>query len=361
MQRFWSKFLTAAILGCLLTMWVLPALAYYPPLKAQAKKKRTEVTFSVKDPEIGFTFDVYYGVHDLVKRNGVLAMIQGFPGDPVNVRVTYATYDPFRKKFVTNISEQQEKYSDISQLKVADGVVAYIGTDPEGNKAFIYATYDPKEGVWRQMKWLPWHANDPAFVVTDMLIFITDAVVVYGYGITSTIGGHPGAWLFRDIYNPIYGNWYTSGEGQDSFETFGEGVDIKNFRIKNATIYYDIVAGIAGAPPYVVSETRGYDAFNDFWDHEPTRPWAHCVAQPSFGLSSPLWVWFTDQSIGDYKVKWSFGDNGKSNKRSTYHKYTSDGTYTATQELMVPLKQQEQLPTPFQLLESKKIHVGPVE
>jgi hypothetical protein len=361
MKKFWVRFITVAALGCLLSVWTLPALAYYPPLEAKAKKKRTEVTFSVNDPEIGFTFDVYYGVYDKVEKNGVLAMIQGIYEDPVNVRVTYVTYDPFRKKFMTNISDQQETYSDISQLKVVDGVVAYIGMDSEGNKAFIYATYDPKEGVWRQMKWLPYHHDVPKFVIKDLLVFITDGVVVYGNTSTYTPLNQTDVWVYADIYNPIQGNWQTGLSGIPFLLTnYGKWVDIKGFAIKNATISYDLVAGFPGVKPVAEHATWGYDYSTNHWHKNagPTNPLAYFVALPSSG-SDPLRVWFTDMSIGAYNVNWDFGDGEKDNKRSTYHKYTSNGTYTATQELGIPLPQREQLPSPFQIYYSEEIHVGP--
>ena len=185
MQRFWSRFLTAAALGCLLAVWALPALAYYPPLKIKITKRGShEVIFHAKDPQDGnWHGDTLRFVTDLVQGDGIIAMIRRPPGGEVRYDyVTYVTYDPYRKACVQNTNDQHPSgdgpYTDISQLQVADGVVAYIATDPEGKRAFVYATYDPKEGSWRQMISVP---DSAGFPVSDLWVTTADGVVVYRF------------------------------------------------------------------------------------------------------------------------------------------------------------------------------------
>ncbi|MDI6784792.1 MAG: PKD domain-containing protein, partial [bacterium] len=64
-------------------------------------------------------------------------------------------------------------------------------------------------------------------------------------------------------------------------------------------------------------------------------PLAYFVASPTSG-NPPLWVWFTDMSIGATSWSWNFGDGGSSGERSTYHIYNSYGVFTVTQSVSGP-------------------------
>jgi hypothetical protein len=168
-----------------------------------------------------------------------------------------------------------------------------------------FSTYDPAKGAWQ---------NKSLFEITAITMngfLIKDGVVVYKF--TESNGG-PG--FKATIYDPQWGYW-------DPELYAGSNTPLLALSIVNATVHYEFQDF---APDLLGYEQGG-------WDHTPTTPLAYFVAHPEAGYKPPLWVWFTDMSIGGASWNWVFGDGATGNGRSPNHTFTGAGNFKVVQNL----------------------------
>jgi hypothetical protein len=317
MRKFGFTFLAVTIFGWLLALMAFPALAYYPPLQATlfVEPLKVGVTYKVDDPKRGHVeYSAKYWentVVDCKQDNGVMAWIFHHPTGVYYV--IYCVYDPFQGGF---IEDAGGPFTQVSQLTVQDGVVAYAAPEPGAVPGARYATYDPIKG-WQHRTWL----QDDGF--TNLrLVGNKDGVVLRLQDLDSP--SIIGKALEADIYDAALGRWdnhilFADQEPYNSLLSYG---------ISNATItitYNSMVYGL-------VTETHGYDYSLEDWYLGYTKPMAYFVAQPTSG-PAPLWVWFTDMSIAGTTWNWYFGDSGSSTSRSPYHSYQHRGSYWVGQSV----------------------------
>ena len=313
MRKPWLPSLTIAAVGGLLLLLASPAWTYYPPVAATATYTPSSLTLQVYNPKTQTGFSETYNLGpgnefvNLQQQNGVIAwVLQSGP----DYYVTCCTYDPVLNASDVTVN-QQGPFTSVSQLQVADGVVVYVaGT--AGHSEPRYGTYDPAKQVW-QMRGENWYVS--GMQIQSMAT--KDGVVVCQY----YWPGMPTPYAFDCwMYDPLLGIWW--GSGMDNWDPF------LSITINNASVYYTAPLPVGG----FISDTFGCTiGLGNGWHLGTlTLPQAYFVVQPTSGRA-PLWVWFTDMSIGGTGWSWNFGDGNSSTSRSTYHTYLSKGTYQAYQ------------------------------
>ena len=322
MRRVWSIGLTMAALGWLLHLGIAPAWSYYPPLLASATSGAHSVTRQVYDPNVqqkDITFTSFYLIGDqevisLQQQNGVIAWVYRANS---NDYVTCCVYDPAlypsNPGSLTPFQEDTRgPFTSVTQLLVADGVVAYVAGippssgDPTGHSEFRYATYDPAKKAWQMQSWSYGQIH-------SMSLASKDGVVVFTF---TDSDGHQ--WLWADIYDPLLGMW---GLGGAIGVNLPQGLSAVS--IDSATVSY--------LTPEL-SDIWGFTAGVGWHAGTPTLPQAYFAARPASG-PAPLWVGFTDMSIGASTWSWNFGDGNSSTSRSPYYLYANKGAYVASQSV----------------------------
>jgi hypothetical protein len=325
MRKIWPTSLVALVLGWLLAWGPLPAGAYYPPLQAEAEYDTNTVTITVIDPEDGgHQANLVYGpgnsVVDLKQQNGVIAWITM---DNVGLvyEVSYTVYDPYQKTFKNG---NQANFTEVTGLTVADGVVAFVANDSE----FKYTTYDPVKGDWQNRSWDP-QTGKAGATINNLQITAKDGVVALSF--SWEILGYLHYEVDADIYDALSGKWSSKMDLGVPDVVYSDTFEF-TMAISNATVYVNW----SPMSDVTIKTSRGYDAGKQAWYNGPTKPLPYFAAQPNNG-PSPLWVWFTDLSIGANSIEWSFGDGSTPDtKRSTYHEYTTDGVYLSGQKITSP-------------------------
>jgi len=307
-------YLAASALAGLLTFAASPAWAYYPPLQATATFTTYSVSIYVWNPQrqMGYQSTRIVGPGDSIsgqQHNGVMAWIMQSGSD---YYVTFCTYDPYLNSFK---EDTKGPYTNVTHLKVQDGVVAYIAVLSSGEHLIGFTTYDPDKGKWisGQEQW--------ANVYYFQHFLVKEGVVAY---VAAQGGGTLVQYAIRDprasSWN-VAGTWYTSPDF----------IGVDYFAITNATVYWDraLINWYDGYQSDKVPIGNYYGGWAPF---QVTKVLAYFVAQPDSG-NKPLWVWFTDMSIGGTNWSWNFDDGGTSTSRSRYHTFTSIGTFTVSQQV----------------------------
>jgi PKD repeat protein len=317
LKKLWSICLVASVLGWLLAWDVLPCGAYYPPLQATGYASGSGVWFSVTLPQGG---GVMGGggylppltVSNFTNNSGVMAWVVG---NGSSFSVETCTFDPFLETFVQG---SQGDYTGISQLTVNDGVVAFLADLSSGNRVIGYTTYDPDKGTWinGQTEW--------AEVSYFLEFLVKEGVVAW---VAAQGGGTLVEYAIRD---PRSTSWTVDGTWYSSPDYIG----VDYFAITDATVYWDR-ADINWFAGYRSEKVPIYNYYGDWFPFQKTKVFSYFVAQPDLG-SSPLWVWFTDMSIGGTSWSWKFDDGGTTTARSPYHTYTSGGSFEASQTVTGP-------------------------
>ena len=234
-----------------------------------------------------------------------------------NYYVTCCVYDPAlytgKPGIQTPFQEDTRgPFTSVSQLQVADGVVAFVAGippssgDPTGHSEFRYTTYDPAKQAWQMRSWSYGQIH-------SMSLATRDGVVVFIF--TDSYGNQ---WLWADIYDPPQGTW---GFGGAMGVNLPQG--ILALTINSATVSY--------LTPEL-SDIWGYTSGVGWHAGTSTLPLAYFVAQPTSG-PAPLLVWFTDMSISANNQSWNFGDGNSTNERSPSHYYTAKGTHVVSQSI----------------------------
>jgi hypothetical protein len=323
MRKICPISLVALVLSWLLSWGPLPAGAYYPPLQATGSASDSGWSFSVSLPQGGAIsaqggYPPEATVSNFVN-NRVMAWVVSAGSTST---VEYCTFDPFVNNFI--FGSPGEYYAEVSQLTVTDGVVAYIAKEtPSGPSKFCYATYDPAKAAWQKSSFSP--EDDPNVPLASGLTYQSNSgILLFSYQYNSTVDGQLlFAWTV-DVYDPIWGGWAAS-LGSSVGGT--SDAPYQNLTLKNGgTVFY------TSGKYETTNVMHGYDVQLHSWEEGPAKAWAYFVAQPTSG-SSPLWVWFTDMSIGGTNWSWTFGDGDTSTSRSPYHTFQSDGYFPVTQKV----------------------------
>lgn len=314
MKKSWSTWLVASVLGCLLNLAASPGAAYYPPLQATGKGSGGLVSYNVAFPWGGSksgssTCPAGVTVSSFTQHNGVMAWIVG---DGSTFSVKSCTFDPFLKAFVEG---SQGYYTKVSQLKVNDGVVAFLAVSPSGTQVIGFTTYDPDKGNWISgERELANVSSFPDFLVKD--------------GVVAWVAIQGGETLVEySIRDPRASTWNVDGIRYYT----SSGVD--SFVITNATVYWGRASTVwfAGYQAYKNPTGTYYGGWGGM---NVTTPLAFFIAQPYSG-SAPLLVWFTDMSIAGTGWSWQGGGLTSAN-RSPYHTFNSSGQFQVSQQISGP-------------------------
>ena len=326
-----SRFLlVVAALSCLLVRGATPARAYYPPFQITATSNGgTGVTLTVNDPEKGTvskTYPDFKGVLFYANNHSIVMWESQtvFPGtNDVAYNANYAIYDPFKKTFQV---ETQGPFLQTGQMKAGDGVVAFVPwVDP--NKffeEFRYSTYDPNKGAWQNRSWVPGSIYNETY---SLYTTTKEGVVICKYRWKGPPFFSEQYEVDADIYNPWAGKWSSEMGTTGAPEVVYNDAFPVTAEINNATVYFSWYP----MPEVTLSDLRGYDASKGEWYKGKTKLAPYFITQPFYG-AVPLWVWFTDMSIGANKWSWDFGDGATSSNPSPYHTYTVPGNYPVTQK-----------------------------
>jgi PKD repeat protein len=174
------------------------------------------------------------------------------------------------------------------------GVVVWVSS----NNNVWYASYDPQRVSWQTGNISGYGSN-----------LMTLSGVITWLGSNNNI--------YYTIYDPLRGVW-SSG----NVAGYGSGLTITV-----ATVFWIDNHGLA--------QTRGFNCASGNWNDNATQSFAYFIASPDSG-NSPLWVWFTDMSIGVTSWTWTFGDGQVSTNRSTSHIYLNQGVYPVIQTVTGP-------------------------
>lgn len=252
-------------------------------------------------------------VSSFTQHNGIMAWIIE---NGASFSVGSCTYDPYRTRFVQG---SQGDYAGVSQLQVQDGMVAFVAVLATGKQVVVFATYNPNSGTW-----VGSHLEcEEGFSVASLLV--KDGVVAW------MTQGDQGTDVAYVIWDPR-GGWF-----RGELLAMGSGSD--SLTIRNATVYFERQY-IGGG---TISWFFGYKAFENpqglnfgtWLSDEVTTPFAYFTAQPESG-PAPLWIWFTDMSIGGTSWNWQFGDGSTSTDRSPYHTFIDAGNFQVTQQMSGP-------------------------
>ena len=347
-NRVWLLFLV--LLAAVLGSQPQPALAYYPPLtQVQAWKDTDGVTvrFKVYDPRLDkWQESSWTGgagvtkVDALATQDGVAVWMFEKTAAGGGVKgIVMAVYDPARgiwQVFKSEAASDATHWVWFSDLTTRGGVVAVFMNDTtlatpnypycDFNLTILYFTYDPVAGAWQEGHDFPYaqplDCNNPYPDITTHLL-VQDGVVAYWVQPLK-----PGLAYGYGIFDPSRNAWKT--------ETAKTGTNVTGMTgaIIDATCFFQFTGTTKFFP-----EWAGYDYTDGTWHSGTVTPltlpqWTKVLsrfaAQPISG-TAPLWVWFTDLSIGANKWAWKFGDGGTSSDRSPYHVYNQAGFYVAGQ------------------------------
>jgi len=376
------------LLGCLLLPVCAPTagFCYWPPLQnvqawvEQDGYNRT-VRYKVYDParsswrESSTFYPGAWGspenysfwtISSLTATDGVVAWQAhntnymdgtGYEG---NAEAGYAVYDPAVGSWQKSSafygaawgSPANRSFWTISSLTATDGVVAWQahntnymdGTGYEGNAEAAYAVYDPTVGSWQESSTFyqcSWgSAENRSFWIVSSLT-TTNGLVAWRAHQTSYMDGtgyEGNAEAGYAVYDPAVGSWQ---ESSTYYQCSWGSPEIRGFWIiSSLSIQGEAVLSIAdhtvnGQPAGSEYRTRGYDHATTSWYEGPTKPLAYFHASPTSG-DPPLWVWFTDMSIGATSWNWNFGDGWGSYERSPYHTFAGAGLFSVTQLVTGP-------------------------
>jgi len=207
------------------------------------------------------------------------------------------------------------------QLSIICSVFLFLLFSSEAKTTF--ACWPPLRDVqaWVDGNYVYYQVYDP-----ERGRLCTDHSSVYAYSSNLTNIDGVVAWVDSPygnvnftVYDPERGRWCTD---HSSVYAYSSGLSVTNGTVTWIDLNHN-------------HQTRGYDPSSGSWYSGPTKPLAYFSASTISG-NPPLWVWFTDMSIGATSWSWIFGDGSSSGERSTYHIYNSYGAFTATQSVSGP-------------------------
>jgi len=272
------------------------AFAYWPPLQdVQLSRSGDRITVRVFDPSRGTwmerTTDTCCGgtISNLGATNGVVAWQRGD-------KVYCETYDPQRGAWIDSVVDTCCASSGNTNLIVASGVAAWMRADK-----VHYETYDPALGSWISAS-----TDTCCTTGSNTALANQDGVVTWLRGDT----------VYYDVYDPARMAWIGG---------------VTNTCCAAGTNSAPVIAGATvtwsrGTTAYI----RGYDHDSGSWTNQSTTPFAFAAGFPLAG-NPPLYVFFTDMSIGTWSWNWTFGDGASSASRSPAHIFVGSGRFIVTE------------------------------
>ncbi|MEW6187630.1 MAG: PKD domain-containing protein [Thermodesulfobacteriota bacterium] len=236
--------------------------------------------------------------------------------------VHYRIYDPGRGMWKAGNWGVFAGYnSEVSQLKVKDGVVAWKAhrrispASTSDMKYYVcYAAYDPAYGSW-VFGYNNWQIsyNSPH---SPENLRVQDGVVAWPMNPVDEK-----VWVFWTLYDFEVHRWVG-----DEWDVYWDSYEFDWVYIENATVHFHY-----GNWYWSTDHYSGYDQANHKWkfDSTATEPWAYFTAQPN-PTCVPSWVCLWDLSLAMNNrtgTTWNFGDGGTSTGNSPVHQYTTSGNY----------------------------------
>lgn len=292
LHRLFRPLVIAAILAAV----PHPAFAYWPPLHdVQLSRSGDVITVRVFDPSRGSwmerTIDTCCGgtISNLGVTDGVVAWQRAD-------KVYCETYDPQRGAWIDSVVDTCCSGGGNTNLIVATGVTAWARADK-----IYYETYDPALGSWVSAS-----TDTCCTAGSNTALANRDGVVTWVRGDA----------VYYDVYDPARAAWI----GAATNTCCDAGTNSAPV-IASATVTWS-----RGTTPYV----RGYDHNSGSWTNQSTIPFAFASGFPLAG-TPPLYVFFTDMSIGTSSWNWTFGDGASSASRSPAHIFAGAGRFIVTE------------------------------
>jgi len=217
--------------------------------------------------------------------NGIVAWLAG-------TSIYFRVYDPITGAWKESLPISNAGYGSISNPQNSGGVVAWVA-----DQTVWCITYDPLLRNWAYTNFNMGAGN-----------YITDIEVSTGVA----------AWLANNVaYYAIYDvsrSAWRAGIGSGGFTT--------TLTVGNSTVNW-----IGGGTAY----RAGYTVSSGVWTTGIQTP-AHSGFLVSTNAgAAPLFVWFTDLSLGGSSWSWNFGDGITATGRTPYHVFSGFGRFAVFQ------------------------------
>ena len=224
---------------------------------------------------------------DPVSDSGIVSWLAGNT-------VYFVVYDPIAGSWSGSLVTTPA--TSISDPKNSGGMVAWIA-----DKTVWFATYDPVLRSWKSV------GTAPGTYIADLEV---------GTGVAAWVDGSSPLFV---LYDASRSAWK---------EGTGSGF------VNSVTIANSTVSWIAGSPG--IAFKAGYNSSTGAWvTGIQTPPHSSFLVSPSSG-DPPLFVWFTDLSLGGSTWAWNFGDGVTDNHRIPYHIFSELGRYPVVQTVTSP-------------------------
>src|SRR5207253_324899 len=126
------------------------------------------------------------------------------------------------------------------------------------------------------------------------------------------LAGNAGSYVLYDVGRSSWRSGITSG----GF--------VASLAIANSTVSW-----LAGTPG--TSYKAGYNSATGAWTTGIQTPVHAAFLVSTNAGNAPLFVWFTDLSVGGTSWSWNFGDGTTANDRIPYHIFNGFGRYSVLQ------------------------------
>ena len=227
-------------------------------------------------------------ISDPVSDSGLVAWLAG-------TAVYFAVYDPITGAWKQ--SALNTPGTSISNPKNSEGLVVW-----NADQTVYFVTYDPKTRTWVSS------SSSPGSYIADIEV---------STGVAAWLSGNQAYYVLYDVGRSAW----RGGVGTGGF--------VSSVGIANSTVSW--VAGTPGT-----TYKAGYNFGSGTW-----TTGTQTAVHPGFLLSTnsgnaPLFVWFTDLSLGGTGWTWNFGDGSSDNHRIPYHVFQGYGRYPVLQTVAGP-------------------------
>lgn len=256
-------------------------------------------------------------------------------------RASYDVVDSYRNR---TVSGQGTTQTDVSNLIVSEGIVAWREQSGSGQRAG-YAVYDGERGSWRRSEGFFKSAIEELRVRDGVIVWIQKPAMSLSEVCYATYNPWTGTWSRQctTASSSVTNLWTEDGivTWSESSGGIQERVGVAAFDPETRawvdarslfgtlTVGPDIVAGSVVYTLNGVSKTNGW--IDGSWEDSATLPQAGFRVNPDEGAPT-LAVWLTDMSVAGSSLDWDFGDGSPpSSEPSVIHEYTEAGLFMITQ------------------------------
>ncbi len=298
------------------------------------------ITYSVVDPVLGNRQGAANTPGSFISTpansGGVVTWVAS---DTSGSRIYYVIYDPGRSNWIAGFSTTAA--TSITGPLNDSGVVAW-----QAGNVTSFVVYDPLSGTWKAKS-----LTTPAVSLSvpknrgGIVAWNADQTVYYvAYDpiIRSWISGFlstPGSFIgdIQDLDGvvawPVGNNVHYRVYDPNRAPAWREGdvpgtAIINNLTIANSTVYWS-----SGTPSQ--NHTAGYNSTTGLWTGSATPVHASFLVSAISG-NPPLFIWFTDLSLGGTSWSWNFGDGATAVGRTPYHAFNGLGRYQIVQTVAGP-------------------------